>query len=73
MIVVFILLIGFVIFLGLSSNHQYIKERTIKINNCNQIESCDKYKCLAEITSLYNAQRNYLLQEQNCLLREDSA
>ncbi len=41
-------------------------------NDCYSLSDCDKYGCLAEYSMWRKEATNYLLQEQNCLLRRDS-
>ena len=38
--------------------------------NCYKISGCDKWRCLADWTGSRVYERNYLLREQNCLLKE---
>ena len=37
--------------------------------DCYKIVGCEKWRCLADWTGSYIHERNYLLREQNCLLR----
>ena len=42
-----------------------------KINVCYEIETCDKWRCLADLPINSRAtERNMLLREQNCLLSQ---
>ena len=36
---------------------------------CEKLKGCEKYSCLADYSIFRSEKRNYLLQEQNCLLR----
>lgn len=51
--------------LYLDNNHYQAK-----IDFCNKILTCEKFSCLAENSKLINIENNYLLKEQNCLLKE---
>ena len=68
-IIFFLLLIVVVSFLayiiiGIQNDFQ---EDTLA---CEQIKECERYGCLAELSGFVSWKNNYLLQEQNCLLRE---
>jgi hypothetical protein len=66
-IVVLVICLGSLMILLLFADIDFQVER----DKCMKIQGCDKYSCLAEAPGISNSQeRNYLLQEQNCLLKE---
>ena len=41
-----------------------------EVATCEKIDGCKKYACMAETENVFNARREWLMKEQNCLLRE---
>ena len=71
---VFIIVIVFIIIAIIIGSKYSAKQSEIfqeKVNNCWKKEGCNKYNCLANLISHVDVRRNYLLQEQNCLLKEN--
>lgn len=46
-------------------------EKELERQNCYDLEGCEVYGCLAEDAIIIHRANNYLLKEQNCLLKED--
>jgi len=69
--IVIVIFFGMIILFSFGA-YQYQLKQFGELESCKQITTCDKYKCLAELTSPSKLKANYLLQEQNCILKEIS-
>jgi len=57
-------------YLALKEAHKQNERINSEIIKCKELPECESYKCIAQLPLGIDYQRNYLLMEQNCLLRQ---